>query len=210
MKRSIPNAFTLVELMITVSLVAVLTGLTLAGTGKLSSMMKLTVCTNNLRQIDLVLKNYANENNGLLPAGKNNDVNGSKVSWMIAVQVYAGMSFPVVNQKNVFLCPSAMQTYAGKKARRTYAMNGAGTDGTVPVRLANYTQPSGVGLIMDSVDNGANEGDGRSVFGQNDYESAAEFRHDECVNMLFLDGHVETIPKTQGDLLRTYILNYKR
>lgn len=210
MKPQASNAFTLVELMITISLIAVLVGLTVAGTGTLASRMRLSTCTNNLRQLDLMFKAYAAENNNRLPAGKNNDVNGSKVSWMIALQVYSGLSFPVVNQKNVFLCPSAMQTYAGHKARRTYAMNGAGTDGTVPALLVNYTQPAGVGILMDSVDNGANEGDGRSTFGQNDYESAADFRHDNCVNMLFLDGHVETIPRSEADLLRTSVLNFKR
>lgn len=210
MKPRPSNAFTLVELMITIAIIAVLVGLGVTASSRAMTMARQATCANNLRQLHLILSNYATENNGLMPAGKNNNVNGSLSSWMIVVQVYMGWDFPIANQKNAFLCPEARKTFPGGKARRTYAMNTAGTDGTIPIRPVNYPQPGQVAFLMDAVSNGVPDGDSRSVFGQNDYTSCTDYRHDECLNVLFLDGHVEPFTAAQGDTLRTAILNIKR
>ena len=61
------NSFTLIELLIVISIIVILAGLLLPALGKARSKALRTACTGNLRQVGLSLLNYANDWNDYFP-----------------------------------------------------------------------------------------------------------------------------------------------
>src|SRR5688500_16926861 len=64
------TAFTLVELMVVVSVIAVLIAVLLQAFAAAAERARRVQCASNLRQIGLAMKMYADENRGAYPRGK--------------------------------------------------------------------------------------------------------------------------------------------
>ena len=60
-------AFTLVELLIVVAMAGVLAALLMPAFGMALSIANRTACTNNLKQLGIALRNYANHHDGCYP-----------------------------------------------------------------------------------------------------------------------------------------------
>jgi prepilin-type N-terminal cleavage/methylation domain-containing protein len=93
--------FTLMELLITVAIIALLAGLLLPLLSKSSEQSRKTYCANNLRQLGVALNGYANAWNGRLP---------------IAVRVGEGPDDPLtirniidVKSPKLYKCPSDLE-----------------------------------------------------------------------------------------------------
>ena len=200
----------MVELLVAVGIAAILRGLITTLGGNLRGRGQDAKCAGNRRQLGIVLNSYAYENNGLMPAPMGNDLNGTPVSWMIVVQTYLRMTFPKVDSDNIFRCPSAYKTFPNGKVRRSYMMNSAGTDGRTAARPMLYDRPSTVAWLMDAGPNSANEGDGWTTFGITSYEKNIDWRHRDGLNILFLDGHVERLSRSEAARLETYVTNFRR
>jgi prepilin-type N-terminal cleavage/methylation domain-containing protein len=92
------DAFTLMELLIAIGIIALLAGLLIPLLSKSSEQSRKTYCANNLRQIGVELNAYANSCNGRLP---------------VAVRVGEGPDDPLtirsilaLQNNNVYKCPS--------------------------------------------------------------------------------------------------------
>ena len=101
MKRPTHRGFTLVELLATIAIIGVLSGILIAGIGKARDRAKASQCLNNLRQVTLAMIAYTGENKGKLPA-QQTTVNGQPLTWRAQLLPYLGDN----KSMEVFLCPA--------------------------------------------------------------------------------------------------------
>ena len=87
------NAFTLVELLVVIALIALLSALVLPSLGAAKARARATVCLSRLRQIGLASMMYAGENNDRLPQSQH-----TRLSWVGTLQPYLAGT-------NVHRCP---------------------------------------------------------------------------------------------------------
>jgi prepilin-type N-terminal cleavage/methylation domain-containing protein/prepilin-type processing-associated H-X9-DG protein len=100
------RGFTLVELLVVIAIIALLMGILIPALQKARSIAKRIVCANNLRQINIGLNIFANDNAGQLPLkGPVNwpwDVSYSTTDYLIRVNADKEM-------KSMFYCPAYPQ-----------------------------------------------------------------------------------------------------
>jgi prepilin-type N-terminal cleavage/methylation domain-containing protein len=110
------HAFTLVELLVVIGIIALLIAILLPVLGKAREASQKTVCLSNMRQLGTALQLYASENHDCLPVGyiqekqfsyvvnwNNNDLNSPAVA-MLGVLVTTNCISP--NDGKAFYCPT--------------------------------------------------------------------------------------------------------
>lgn len=219
------RAFTLIELLISITIIAILAALLIGGVGKMKKQGQKVQCSAKLRELATVMFNYANDNDGeILAFGRNggtrNPVTGKKSggkTWSFAIQDYMGESWAGRSPKRIQICPSADESF-GHPKNGVYRSYGINFDGQrwddEPTRLVNHTNPSKTVLFMDSHLTGS-DGDCYAGFqssGGDSYLKTCDWRHDGRVNAVFLDGHGESFDKSPTQLaeLKTAIQQWSK
>ncbi|HRK31129.1 MAG TPA: DUF1559 domain-containing protein [Tepidisphaeraceae bacterium] len=123
-------AFTLVELLVVIGIIAVLIGILLPTLGKARAQAQEALCSNNLRQWGLGMQMYVDGNRGVLPFdGDDGDTAGKPIGlwsdpklWFNAVPLKTGkktydemqresttlgVPIPHTRSSSIFVCPSA-------------------------------------------------------------------------------------------------------
>ncbi|MCX6970222.1 MAG: prepilin-type N-terminal cleavage/methylation domain-containing protein [Verrucomicrobia bacterium] len=181
-------AFTLMEVLIVVAIVAILAAILVPVAGKMSEAGRATKCMSNLRQLHSVLMLYANDNNQMLPSP---DVNASPDSqsathWFRRLDPY----IPQQDRMKILTCPSAKGFQAGGWAT-AYGMNyylGKDQDW----QTLSVEQKSQVILLADAIINPAWHSAASAIFEDGGpFTKTVDLRHRGKANFLFLDGHVE-------------------
>lgn len=211
------HAFTLVELLVVVAIIAVLAGMLLPAIVHVQRLARSTACQSHLRQVGMAFLTYADDQNDLIPTLRR--VGGGL--WPGLLATYLGVSNPnstaAIGSRSVFWgCPAylrsreraasvtpevnawdtgyGMSIYPrrGTNAalywvRNAYWTNHANEIGPQPIRLSAVTHTSQRIAIADSPFYWSWPS---NVLTYHDADADPRRRHRTTANALFFDGHV--------------------
>jgi len=183
-RKAPQGGFTLVELLVVISIIGILGALGFSGARAAISKSQATECLSNMRQIGVAVQLFAGENNGCLPATSHS------LSWTNSLTIYVGTNF-------IGRCPGAPR----HRARVTYGWNDSLETNGAGVSLSQCRTPSKTMTLAELATNQSSEhfhfagvrgGAGRVT--ANQFQAAVNVRgHGQGANYLFVDGHVENL-----------------
>jgi len=128
------RAFTLIETLIVIAILAILLGLLAPVLATAREAGRAGVCLSNLRSAANLCWIYANDHGGLGPAI--GAPYWKPPAWSVIVQQYSGRQGDtgsrVHHERSALVCPSCDAFYADRDMTRTYAMNATGHAGLGP------------------------------------------------------------------------------
>jgi len=103
-----PGTFTLIEMLVVIAIIAVLAALLLPALSHAKEKGRRTACSTNLRQVNLAIRLYAEDNADSLPVlpTPNPYPNGVGAYYKQLVKGYLGLAGPASPSEKVFICPS--------------------------------------------------------------------------------------------------------
>jgi prepilin-type N-terminal cleavage/methylation domain-containing protein len=99
------KGFTLLELLVVVSIIAVLGALLLPALGRAKAKALRPVCLNNLRQISLGVRMYADDSSDAFPPATNNPP-ASFTAYTLLMKSYVGLTGASPERAKLFACPA--------------------------------------------------------------------------------------------------------
>ena len=189
--------FTLVELLVVIAISAVLVALLISGVNNFLVKSGGTKSAANLRQIGALSMNYAADNDNKLPNG------GSATPYffldVLYPMAYNGKSFPGFDSEGLSLKGTIFYSPNLKKSeptpRRSYGWNGnvgTNTTGDTRIRYQLIESPAKVAMCGDSKQSSL-----LGTFTGTIANPSINFRNAGYANILFVDGHVESLKSEQ-------------
>ncbi len=133
------SAFTLVELLVVIGIIALLIAILLPALNKARASANLIACQSNLRQIGLALSLYTNGNHGRVPYAVGHNWSSD---WVTELSVMLGVNRPTETtwvRSPVFRCPD-LPGYSPSPV--SYTVNG---------RIFSSLEPGELGELVDGV-----------------------------------------------------------
>jgi prepilin-type processing-associated H-X9-DG protein/prepilin-type N-terminal cleavage/methylation domain-containing protein len=209
-------AFTLVELLIVVAVIAILAGLWLPVLSRSRQTAQRIRCASNLRQLSLAAQMYWDDNNGHAFRYRGAATNGGDLYWFgwlgrgpegkRAFDPRSGALFQYLNGRGVEVCPSLSYVRRIFKLKATGAAYGYGYNlclsgpmNQMPVTVSRVRVHSDTAVFADAGqvnDFQAPASPDHPMLeefyyvGTNVGEATAHFRHEGLANVAFCDGHV--------------------
>ena len=188
------RAFTLLELLVVISIISILLSLTLPAVSRARTKVYSAVCTNNLKNIGRGAVMYNNDYNDYsMPASFGDTSDGHYnhfINYMISVQDYSPDIFqcPLMKKEDMF-DPAGHDPAVGNVNRHaSYIMNiikpgnwagsglsgtsslyGWGIDSVIPIHIGTVTDPSTKLYVMDVIGGISNSHSGVNYFRRSDH-----------------------------------------
>ncbi|OGV56834.1 MAG: hypothetical protein A2017_21690 [Lentisphaerae bacterium GWF2_44_16] len=204
--------FTLIELLIVISIIAILASLLLPALGKVRAKGNQIKCAGNMKQIGLAIQMYAQDFNGWAPDGNsvsnylyNSDAVGPKSDWWGGIAEYLKVPSYYRNEgfkeaPPVSRCPEGGRdgtknptkvTSGGTNPNFSYSMNAYITGSHE--RMETVKNPSSRLLLGEIGSDGWFCTDNDRYAGSLLSRDRFSFRHIKKTNIIFVDGHL-TLP----------------
>jgi len=229
-KTTFSIAFTLVELLVVISIIGLLAGLAVPAINGGLKSAKAGACLSNLHQIGVATMAFAADNSFKLPNA------GSGTSDMWATQLATFISTGTKSKKSIFVCPGCEKTVVeatGNDVAVTYGVhNGLMPKGGTASNISSVVRSTEVILAGDVCQNPGNKGwspfcieqpsiissqsGGRGgsidltspitvgTDSDNGNNPWLRYRHSGKVNVVMCDGHAEAIKK--GSVLNKHVI----
>ena len=221
------RAFTLVELLVVVAIVAVLAALLLPAIVRAKHSAHAAKCISNLRQLGLAAQMYFDDHDGAPFPYRLYATNGGVIYWFGWLQNGAegtrdfdarqGPLYEYVNGLGIEICPTLNYSGANFKLKAKGAAYGYGYNlhlTNAAVRITALRDPSGIALFADAAqvnDFQPPASPSHPMLEEFYYVDSAgnsasypnaHFRHGHRANVAFADGHVDRESPAPGSLDR--------
>jgi prepilin-type processing-associated H-X9-DG protein/prepilin-type N-terminal cleavage/methylation domain-containing protein len=216
-------AFTLVELLVVISIIGLLAGLAVPAISSGLKSAKAGACLSNLHQIGVATMAYTADNSFKLP-----DAGASSPEW--ATTLASFVSTGTKSKKSIFVCPGCEKPVTeatGTDVAVTYGMHsGLMPKGGTASNITSVVRSTEVILAGDMCQNPGNKGwspfciEKPSIFksqsgpldaaisaatdADNGENQWLRYRHSGKVNVVMVDGHAEAIKK--GSVLNKHVI----
>ena len=199
------RAFTLIELLAVIGVIAMIAGLLLPALARAKEAGRAAACKNNLRQLSLAAATYSLDNKGRLPFFLD-------WLWTRTGDLTSGQLYPYLKNRNVYLCPTDRIQLASTTSFPE-APNSPIFEGVLRPRDYSYAMNCGLchesdtakfiapvrTLLFMEADLARNDYSGQ--VGPSIATRALSTRHGRRGHMVFADFHLESVKSTTADRL---------
>jgi prepilin-type N-terminal cleavage/methylation domain-containing protein/prepilin-type processing-associated H-X9-DG protein len=194
------QGFTLVELLVVIGIVAVLVGLSLPVASNIRQASLQSSCANNLRQMAATIHAFAIDHRNKLPPRKdeNDEYDSGKKQWYTLLNEKGYLSSLPPSNKTMY-CPGGPKPTAISHGYGYRQWEGTKVRVDAAIPISTIENPAKFWLFADSVQpSGTGLRQWYTIQDAGVQYSGFHLRHREHVNVVFADGHVESLNRLQA------------
>jgi prepilin-type processing-associated H-X9-DG protein len=199
LKRRASAGFTVTELLLAASVIAVLLALAFPQLSRMIELSRAANCVSRMQQVSMLLHGFLAENNGKIKLFRDGSDGGDK-RWYNQLKNYGNLS-PDAAQK-AFGCASLSTTDVNDWFCFGFRTGGSpgiimrdydGAPRLYNLNFRNVEEPSRFWILADTITPGSGKQTFRIIPPGTFADGGIHLRHQKRANTLFADGHVESL-----------------